>query len=410
MPSVTLYFKVHQPYRLHHYELKDVNVIHSYIDTEATKKAIDVMSDECYLPANEIIYSLLKEYKGKFKVAFSISGVTLEILDRYRPDVMKSFRQLVRTGDVEILAETYYNSLSWLHSKPEFERQIKKHGEIVKRLLGTEPVVFRNTELIYNNELAAFIAKLGYKGILCEGLQKILNGRTASHVYASPGNGDFGLLLRNVNLSDDIAFRFDDESWNEYPLTAEKFASWIHSHQEEDGNINLFMDYETFGIHKKSSTGIFDFLKALPGHVLSNESYVFTTPSEALENNYPKGIYDVPQTISWEDKSADNCVWCETMEQNNTLRKIYSLCNSVYSGDNESITETWGKLQSADYFYYMSNDNLITKKVKAAGNPYPGNESAYRNYLNILTDLELSLIKYNLEKYKTKNTHVNNLY
>ncbi|MFT3678899.1 MAG: glycoside hydrolase family 57 protein [Ferruginibacter sp.] len=408
MPSVTLYFKVHQPYRLHHYELKDVNVIHSYIDTEATKKAINVIADECYLPANEIIYALLKQYAGKFKIAFSISGVTLEILDRYRPDVLHSFRKIVKTGNAEILAETYYNSLSWLHSKPEFERQVKKHDAIVKRLLGTEPSVFRNTELIYNNELAVFIAKLGYKGLLCEGSQRILDGRTPNQVYAAPGNGDFGLLLRNVNMSDDIAFRFDDTNWNEYPLTAEKFAAWIHGHA--DGNLNLFLDYETFGIHKKASTGIFDFLKALPEHILMDENYSFSTPSAVLADHYPVGVYDVPQTISWEDRSADNCVWCETMEQHNTLRKIYSLCNSVYSGDNESMTETWGKLQSADYFYYMGKEDTLTKKAKAAGNPYPCNESAYHNYLNILTDLELSLIRFNLEKYKTGSTYINNLY
>ena len=400
MPSVTLYFKIHQPYRLHQYSKKDINVKHTYIDDEATAKAISLAADNCYLPTNEILYSLIREYKGKFKVAFSISGVTLEILEKYRPDVIKSFRQLVRTDDVEILAETYYNSLSWLHNKNEFTEQVAKHDKIVKRLLGTAPAVFRNTELIYNNELAKHAAGMGYKGILCEGLNRILQGKTPNHLYAAPDNGDFGVLLRHVNLSDDIAFRFDDESWNEFPLTAEKFAQWIHQYDGENNNINLFLDYETFGIHKKASSGIFDFLKALPGYTLANPSFTFTTPSEVLHNNYPVDIYDVPQTISWEDKSVENCVWCESMEQNNMLRKVYSLSNAVLAAMNDDITEVWQQLQCADYFYYMG-------PVSAIESPFESSEAAYENYNNIITDFEISLIQYNLEKFKKKSLSSN---
>ena len=271
MPAATLYFKVHQPYRLRKYGTTDIGSIHTYIDAEATEAAINIVSDECYLPANTILLELLRHYKGQFKIAFSISGTTLEILEKYRPDVLKSFRQLTRTGYVEIMAETYYNSLSWLHNKKEFERQIKLHGAIVKRLLGTEPKVFRNTELIYSNDLAKFINNMGYKGILCEGLYRILQGKTANQVYAAPGNGDFGLLLRNVNLSDDIAFRFGEMSWSEFPLTAGKFAGWLHFHAEDTNNINIFLDYETFGIHKKTESGIFEFLKYLPAAVLARE-------------------------------------------------------------------------------------------------------------------------------------------
>jgi alpha-amylase len=398
MPSVTLYFKIHQPYRLHNYSLDDITVKHAYADEEATANVISQMADECYLPANEILLSLLRENNGKFKVAFSISGATLEILEKYRPDVVKSFRQLVRTENVEILAETYYNSLSWLHNKKEFEEQVNKHDRIVKKLLGIAPTVFRNTELIYNNDLAKHIAGMGYKGILCEGLDKILKGRSSNHLYAAPDNGDFGILLRHVNLSDDIAFRFDDSNWNEFPLTAEKFAQWIHSHVEEKNNINLFLDYETFGVHKKSGSGIFDFLKALPGHVLSNTDFTFTTPSEVLQKNYPTSIYDVPQTISWEDKSVENCVWCECMEQNNMLKKIYSLSNAVHAAMNDEITETWQRLQCADYFYYMGAGN-----THCSANPYSSTEAAYKNYNNIITDFEIGLINYNLEKFKNKS-------
>ena len=400
MSSVTLFFKVHQPYHLNSFAVKDISVQHSYVDVEATKNALDAAADNCYLPVNEILLEQLRKQEGKFKICFSISGVTLEMMEQFHPDVLESFRQLVRTGYVEILAETYYNSLSWLHSKKEFEREIDKHAAIVKRLLGTEPEVFRNTEMIYNNELAKFIAGLGYKGILCEGLQRILNGRSPNHVYTAPDNSGFGILLRNVNLSDDIAFRFDDAGWNEHPLMADKFAQWIHQHSEGDSNINLFMDYETFGTHKKEPTGIFEFLKALPDEVLANPLFSFTTPSEVLYNNYPKDMYDVPQTISWEDKPADNCVWCENMQQNNALKKVYSLSNAVKASGSENVMDTWGRLQAADYFYYMFEG----KKSLLPNSPYLSTENAYSNYLNILADFEVTLIKYHLEKYKNQHS------
>lgn len=410
MSAATLYFKIHQPYRLKKYGFTDIDTVHTYIDAQATEAAINIVSDECYLPANKILLELLRENNGKFKIAFSISGTTLELLEKHRPDVLKSFRQLTRTGFVEILAETYYNSLSWLHSKKEFERQIKLHDAIVKRLLGVESSVFRNTELIYNNNLAKFIKQLGYKGILCEGLYRILNGRTANQVYAAPDNGDFGLLLRNVNLSDDIAFRFGEMSWSEFPLTAEKFAGWLHFHAEDTSNINIFLDYETFGIYKKEESGIFEFLKYLPAAILAREGMEFSTPSEALERFYPADIYDVPETISWEDKSKENCVYCENMQQNNMLKKVYSLANLVYAGNNETMLETWGKLQCAEYFYYMSGDKKCSDAHPCITNPFDCSEAAYRNYSNILTDFEITLIKNGLEKYKKQKSVTHYLY
>lgn len=410
MPAATLYFKIHHPYRLRRYGYSDIEKTHDYIDEEATKAAINIASDECYLPANEILLNLLRQYNGLFKITFSISGTTLEILEKYRPDVLKSFRRLTRTGFVEIMAETYYNSLSWLHNKTEFERQIKLHNAIVKRLLGVEPKVFRNTELIYNNNLAKFINNLGYKGILCEGLYRILQGKTANQVYAAPDNGDFGLLLRNVNLSDDIAFRFGEMSWSEFPLTAEKFAGWLHFHADDTNNINIFLDYETFGIYKKEESGIFEFLKYLPEAVLAREGMGFSTPSEALDKFYPADIYDVPQTISWEDKSTENCVWCENMQQNNTLKKIYSLSKLVHASEDEVTLEKWGHLQSAEYFYYMSGNKKHSDAHPYMNNPFNCCEEAYKNYMNILTDFEITLIKNDLEKFKKHKRAVNYIY
>ena len=399
MSAICLYFKVHQPYRLKQYAPADIAINHCYEDDHADETIINQVVDEGYLPANEIIIELIKKNKGQFKISYSISGVTLELLQRYRPDVISSFQQLALTGSIEILSETYYHSLSSIHSRKEFQRQVEKHKDLVKKLFGLEPVVFRNTELIHNNGLAKYMAGLGFNGILCEGIERILKGRSVNNVYAAPGNGDFGLLLRNATLSDDIAFRFDDNSWNEHPLTADKFAEWIHAHPESAEVINLFMDYETFGIHKKKDTGIFEFMEALPQAVLSNSNFTFSTPSRVLENYYPKDIYDVPQTISWEDKSKENCVWSENAMQNNTLKKIYSIENIALHSGNEKMLNTWGRLQAADYFYYMNEERSGSNAAKYM-NPFNSAQEAFQNYTNIITDFELELINNEISKTK----------
>jgi alpha-amylase len=412
MPSVSLSFKVHIPYRLQHLNSGFIGCSSNYFDADANKIAVDKLSDECYLPANKLILSLINDHKGKFKIAFSISGTALELLAEYRPDVIKSFKQLAKTGCVDFFAETYYNSLSWLHSKKEFQQQVQQHHALIKEMFGVEPLVFRNTELIYNNELAKFIAGMGYKGILCEGLKRILHGRTPNHIYAAPDNGDFRVLLRNVPLSDDIAFRFDDPTWNEQPLTAEKYAGWLHAQKENICNINLFFDYETFGIHKKTTTGIFDFLQHLPSGILADEDWRFVTPAEAVENCYPKDIYDVPKTISWEDKEKECCVWCENVMQNNTLRKIYSMESLVNNCNMPGAAERWGRLQSADHFYYMCDDGRIANDTYRMLNPFANAEEAYTNYQNAVTDFEIKLIQKGLTEIKGNHnyTGASNLY
>lgn len=401
MSSVSLSFKVHIPYRLKKFTPDAVGIYDKWFDAQACEAAVNKLADECYLPTNRILSFLIDELKGNFKIAFSFSGTALELLQRHRPDVVKSFKQLVNTGCVDIFSETYYHSLSWLHSKNEFRRQVHQHDDLIKLLFGLEPSVFRNTELIYSNDLAKFIAGMGYKGILCEGLDRILNRRTPNQTYAAPGNGDFGLLLRNVRLSDDIAFRFDDPTWNEQPLTAEKYARWLHSQKEDTCNVNLFFDYETFGIHKKADSGIFEFLKHFPTAVLADENWKFATPSEALEDCYPKDIYDVPNTISWEDKEMLSCVWSENVMQNNTLRKIYSLENMVINSTMQGAMEWWGSLQSADHFYYMCNDGRTENDTYRLLNPFASGEEAFENYKNAIADFEIKLIQ--KELYEIKN-------
>lgn len=323
----------------------------------------------------------------------------MELLRQYRPDVIQSFIKLVATGHVEILAETYYHSLSFLHSKKEFQRQVEKHSAMVKEIFNTETSVFRNTELIYNNELARFISGLGFKGLLCEGVKRILRGRSVNCLYAAPDNGDFGLLLRNTSLSDDIAFRFGDTNWSEFPLTAEKYASWLHAHPEKTDIINLFMDYETFGIHKKSTSGIFDFLDQLPAAVLRNNRFKFSTPSDALHEHYPRDIYDVNKLISWEDRSGANSIWCENVIEKNILKKIYSLENMVINCDCNRMIDTWGRLQASDHFYHMNQEDMES----GDGNHqsyFASSKEAFQNFSNILFDFEISLIKNNLNIIK----------
>lgn len=398
MPSVSLSFKVHFPYRL----LKTApdfsgNQI-DFFDTDANRFAADKLADECYLPANEILLSKIEEHQGDFKVAFAISGTAVEILQEFRPDVIRSFRQLAETGCVEFFAETYYHSLSWLYSKKEFGRQVEKHHELIKNIFGLEPRVLRNTELIYNNELARYVAALGYQGILCEGIERILRGRSVNRVYAAPENGDFGLLLRNRNMSDDIAFRFDDPQWSEHPLTADKFAGWFHKQSGNADNVNLFFDYETFGVHKKQSTGILAFLEYLPEEVLKNENWEFLTPAGVLEKNYPRDIYNAPESTSWENMESASCVWNDNMMQNNTLRKIYSIEPMVKSSTIPGALERWGRLQSADHFYYMCNDSRSVSEIHRLLNPFPSAKDAYENYCNAVTMFELTLIQQELKE------------
>lgn len=404
MPSVSLGFKVHIPYRLKKFTAGSVGTYDTWFDEQACKAAVDRLADECYLPTNKVILSLIKTHKEKFKVAFSISGTALELLQKHRPDVIISFQQIAKTGCLEFFSETYYHSLSWLYSPNEFKRQIKQHDDLIRVLFGKEPVVFRNTELIYSNRLAKFIAGLGYKGILCEGMERILNGRIPNQTYAAPDNGDFGILLRNVRLSDDIAFRFDNPTWNEQPLTAEKYAGWLHALGKDSCNVNLFFDYETFGIHKKTKSGIFEFLTHLPTMILADENWKFTTPSEVLDNCYPRDIYDVPETISWEDKEVQSCISSENMMQNNTLRKIYSLETMVSKTNMPGAMEWWGSLQSADHFYYMCNDGRNFADTYRSMNPFASDAEAFENYKNALDDFEIKLIQRGLEDIKNKKS------
>ncbi len=405
MPSLCLYFRIHIPYRLQPFVKCHKHRSSHCMENAEDSLLVNKLSDECYLPANKLLLSLIKQYKGNFKLVFSISGTAMELLQLYRPDVINSFQELVNTNCVDFLAETYYNSLSWLHSKREFRRQVEMHHNKVQELFECSPVLFRNTEFVYSNDLARFISEIGYKGILCEGLDSILNVRTNNQLYAAPGNGDFSIFLRNSSLSDDIAFRFDDKNWNEHPLTAEKFAEWMHAHDAATCAINIHFDYETIGIHKKSTTGIFDFLKNLPGAILENKNWSFKLPADIIESCYPKDVFDSPHTISWQNKTEENCIWSENVMQHNSLQKVYSIENLVKKTNCSETLDYWGKLQSADHFYHMSSLDCNRINSPCKHNPFPSSGEAYLYYKELLTDFELYLIKSGLETLKSEQVY-----
>jgi alpha-amylase len=401
MTRICLYFKVHQPYRLKVYKPIDIEVDHCYANPEADKEALDIACDKCYLPANEILLDLIRYNPGKFAISFSMSGTIVELLLKYRPDVIQSFQRLTASGQVEILGETYFHSLSSLHSEKEFRRQVMDHQTLIKKIFSVETKVFRNTELIHNDHLAGLVAGWGFRGILCEGIDRILSGRSPNKVYRIPGGIPGCILLRNSRLSDDIAFRFDDHSWEEFPLTATKFAEWIHAHENNDDVLSLFFDYETFGVHKGPESGIFDFLRDLPAHVLKMPGFYFATPSQVLDSVEAIDEYQVVRTISWKDRPEESCVWSQNMEQHNTLKKIYSLEKMVTDTGDFKTIHKWGRLQSADHFYYMA-DNTGNGSSGKYRNPFFSPKQAFQNYVNILADFEISLIRQSLTQVKKR--------
>jgi len=387
MPSVCFYFQVHQPFRLRHYTVFDKD--HKYFDDIKNKAICRKVANKCYLPANRLILDLIKQHNGKFKVAYSITGVLLEQLAEYAPEVMSTFDALARTGCVEFLAETYYHSLSFLYSRNEFKEQIYKHIETVERLFGMRPKVFRNTELIYSNDLVDVIESMGvFDGILTEGADKILGGRSANFIYTSPRSSRIKLLLKNYALSDDIAFRFSNRDWCEWPLMANKFSDWVNKVNGNGYNVNLFMDYETFGEHQWEDTGIFDFMRHLPGEIMKHPDNNFKTPSEVIASYPATDILDVPNVISWADTERDLSAWLGNPLQSSALHELYRMEQQVKLTGDSAILTDWRKLQTSDHFYYMCTKYFADGDVHKYFNPYDSPYDSYINFMNVMGNLE----------------------
>ena len=391
MKSVCFYFQVHQPYRVKRYRVFDVGNDPEYFNDRGqsdlnNRKIVEKVARKSYLPATSLLLKLLKAHP-ELRVSFSFSGVALEQLERYAPEVIALFKQLIETGQVEVLAETYYHSLAFFYSQAEFERQVGKHRDMLRRLFGVWPRVFRNTELSYRNDLGAWAEKAGYSGVLAEGWDPILGWRSPNYVYRPKDTKGIALLLKNYRFSDDIAFRFSSRQWSEWPLTAEKFGRWI---AEAPGDtVNLFMDYETFGEHQWEDTGIFAFLEKLPEELLKNPGLDFKTPSEVIASYEPKDEVDIPHTLTWADTDRDLTAWVGNPMQKAAIENLYALEDDIMLSNDHKLLEDWRKLQTSDHFYYMCTKWFADGDVHAYFSPYESPYDAYIAYMNALSDLRL---------------------
>ncbi|MEP4078597.1 glycoside hydrolase family 57 protein [Haloferula sp.] len=388
VPDVSLYFQVHQPNRLIPYDFFRIGEHAFYEDDLLNAEILSKVSEKCYLPANAMFEKLLKKHKGSFRMAMSISGTVIEQMKAHRPDVLESFQSLVATGHVELLAETYYHSLAYLHSKKEFERQVEMHLHLMEEVFHVRPRVFRNTELIYNNAIAAQAETMGFDGILAEGVGWALNGKSPNFLYTAPHVTQLKTILRNSGLSDDIGFRFSDKDWSEWPLTPEKFAAWI---AESDGDVvNLFMDYESIGEHQWEDSGIFEFWEGLPEAVME-EDLRWVTPCEAVDLHRAAKEYDCHWPTSWADAERDLSAWTGNVMQQEAIGKIHRLESEVLAANDDDLTRVWAKLQTSDHFYWMSTKGGTDGGVHQYFSPYASSYDGYIYFMNALADMQIRL-------------------
>lgn len=388
MPDVCLYFQVHQPNRLLSYDFFKIGENALYEDEGMNAGILDKVAEKCYLPANRMFQRLIEENEGRFRMAMSISGVVIEQMERYRPDVLESFRSLVASGGVELLAETYYHSLAFVHSNKEFDRQVDMHLDKIEEVFHVRPRVFRNTELIYNDAIAAKAETMGFDGVLAEGIGTNLAGQSPNFLYRAPTTARIKTLLRNIPLSDDLGFRFSDRSWKEYPLGPAKFAGWL---AECDGDVvNLFMDYESIGEHQPEAGGIFAFWEGMPA-ALDEAGLQWVTPSEAVDVYRAARDYSSRTISSWADSERDLSAWMGNVMQQEAIAKVHRLEQEILAVNDDRLTDTWAKMQTSDHFYWMSTKGGTDGSVHSYFTPYPSPYDAYIYFMNVLADLQIRL-------------------
>ena len=384
--SICLYFQVHQPTRLRLYRFFDIGKDSHYYDDFANRTIMRRVAQKCYLPMNKLMLELIQASKGKFKVAYSISGSALEQFQRFTPEVIDSFKALAATGKVEFLAETYYHSLASIASDGEFRHQVEKHAAKIEELFGVKPTAFRNTELIYSNSIGEVVYGMGYKTMLTEGARHIMGWQSPNYVYTGATQPHLKLLLRNYTLSDDIAFRFAANK-----VSAQEYVGWMKENAGEGDIVNLFMDYETFGEHQGAETGIFDFMKELPAAVLKDGTFGFVTPSEAAKKCKPVSDIDVEDPISWADEERDLTAWLGNELQDEAFKKVYAMKEKLAIVGDPDLYEDWGHLQESDHFYYMCTKFFSDGEVHKYFNPYDTPYEAFINYMNVISDFQIRL-------------------
>lgn len=397
--SIVLYLHVHQPFRMRKYTIFDTASSHDYFsagdDDEGrnNERIFRKVAEKSYKPMNALLEKLLALHP-EFKVSFSITGTFIEQAERWAPEVLESFRRLVQTGRVDIVAETYYHSLAFFYSRSEFERQIALHRQKIQDLFGITPTIFRNTELAYNNELAKWAEDAGYNGILAEGWDPILQWRSPNHVYRPAGTKNIKLLVKNYKLSDDIAFRFSNRAWEQWPLSAETFNEWAHASVDEAQLINLFMDYETFGEHQWADTGIFDFFEGFVAKWLENPENTFATTKEATALYDSVGELSMPETVTWADAERDLTAWLGNSMQQEAIKYLYALEADILRTKDQELIADWRKLQTSDHAYYMCTKWFTDGDVHAYFSPYDSPYDAFLYFMNALRDVRYRLMAY----------------
>ncbi len=382
MKTICLYFQIHQPFRLRRYRFFDIGNDHYYYDDFQNEEIFRKVAEKCYIPANRTMLEMIKRSEGRFKATFSISGTALEQIERHAPELIDSFTELQQTGCVEFLTETFAHSLSSLGDQKEFKAQVKSHTEKIQSLFGVTPKVFRNTELIYSDEISEFVYDMGFRGMLTEGAKHVLGWKSPNYIYTSATRPLLKLLLKNDRFSEDLSMRFADYSWTEYPLTADKYMSWIASTDKSEKIINVFLNYEVLGSLHAASTGIFDFFKALP-QFAERKNISFSLPSELFDKTEAIDVISAPYPISWVDEEKDCSSWLGNVLQREAFQKINEISERVRLCTDRSILQDWLYLQSSDHFYYMNTKhyNLFS--------PYDNPYDAFNNYMNVLADFIL---------------------
>lgn len=385
MKAICFYFQIHQPFRLKRYRFFDIGNDHYYYDDFANDDIITRIAHKSYIPAAESLLRMIEASGRKFKCAISVSGVALEQIEVYVPELLDLLKKLVATGCVEILAETYAHSLSSLADPEEFANQVKVHDDKVNELFGVRPKVLRNTELIYCDDLAPQILAMGYKGVITEGAKHILGWKSPNYVYAAASAPKLKMLLKNDKLSDDITFRFSNTNWSEYPLTADKYIGWIADTPDEEQIFNLFMTMEAFGELQNRDSGIFQFLEALP-RFAAERGIEFITPSEAVSKIKSVAELGVPFPMSWADEARDTSAWLGNQLQKEAFDKLYSVAERVRLCDDRRLKQDWYYLQASDHFFYMSTKHQADGEIHSLYSPYDSPYQAFTNYMNVLAD------------------------
>lgn len=388
MKNICFYFQIHQPYRLRQYRFFNIGKDHFYFDDFHNRSVMQRVATDCYLPMNTLLLSLIKEYGQKVKVSFSISGSAIEQFKMYTPEVIDSFKALAKTGCVEFLGETYSHSLSSIRNKAEFESQIVAHRDLIEELFGARPTTFRNTELIYSDAIGAMVEQMGYNTMVTEGTKHVLGWKSPNFVYSNPIKQNLKLLLRNYKLSDDIAFRYPNRGWVEYPLTADRYLAWLEKEDQKGEIVNLFMDYETFGEHIKASDGIFEFMQHLIKGVAQSTTMQMNTPSLIAKECQSVALLHVPEPISWADEERDLSAWTGNELQDEAISKLYELRDAVLEANDPDLNHVWLALQNSDHFYYMCTKWFSDGDVHSYFNPYDTPYDAFINYMNVFSDFK----------------------